>query len=282
MKLYQSADKSVIEFEENNAPSYVLRSEKDFISDKILEEGQWEERIINEAKKFLSDSSNILDLGANIGVWSIALSKTSPRGQIFAFEPQSETYKQLCANLFINGCKNVIPHRFGLGTRKQSGKTLTMQINPENNGASKIVSDEKSENSEIQKIDIKSLSDFDFPKIRLIKMDVEGFELNVLNGGEQLIKRDKPVIFFEAWEKNQKEMFQWFEKRGYIITKLGDSDFYAQHSSEIHARAELHVKARRRVNPCLWWLWVSLAVIGVVSITGAICLSVSSTKKSDT
>jgi hypothetical protein len=71
-------------------------------------------------------------------------------------------------------------------------------------------------------------------------MDVEGYELNVLDGAEELIHRDRPVVFFEAWfydsyqlyliskrPGKKTKMIQWFTQRGFKVHHFGMDDYYA-------------------------------------------------------
>jgi hypothetical protein len=84
IKVYHSKNKKLYEFKvycikldtsssdifqrDEDKPSYILRPERDLISDAILKKGAWEPELVDFAKKFLNRDSNILDIGANIGL----------------------------------------------------------------------------------------------------------------------------------------------------------------------------------------------------------------------
>lgn len=199
--------------------SYVLKPNKDLISEHIIKHGSWEKDLVNKAKSFLKPDSVALDIGANIGTWSLELSRACKR--VYAFEPQPETFNQLCANLVINGCENVTPHRIALGSHKQSGSQLSMKIESKNNGHSRI-----SKGGSVT-VDVKSLDDYGLERIDFIKMDVEGFELNVLEGASRTIEKFHPVVFFEAWPGKRKGLFKWFKEMGYTVHHFSKSDYYA-------------------------------------------------------
>lgn len=213
------------------SPLYLLRDEWDWISEEIVKSGAWESKYITKARQFLNKESTVLDIGANLGAWSIALSPHVK--SIWAFEPQIRTFNQLCGNLFINNCHNVIPVRCALSISIDKYRRLKIHDEwPANNGAAHI--------SQIagERIDIFTLDDF-IPKIGrvdLLKVDVEGWECKVLIGGEELIRRDKPVIFFEALASKPQESAQtldWLKKAEYQIAQIDDNDYLAIHKSKI-------------------------------------------------
>ena len=68
------------------------------------------EVFVNEDYKFEGDKSNpgnILDIGANVGYFSLYISKRFPDAKVFAFEPFPDTYKRLCEHININNLKNI-------------------------------------------------------------------------------------------------------------------------------------------------------------------------------
>lgn len=207
-------------------PLYLFRDSYDYISQVIIETGNWEGSMINYAKSLIFSEANILDIGANLGTWSLELSK-STSGKIYAFEPQLKTFLQLAGNLWINGCFNVIPHRCALGTSDMNGtKTFIKTPDEKNNGQARIVDDKTGE-----EVEMRSLDSFEFPKISLIKMDVEGFESKVLQGAEKLIRRDRPYIIFESWSSDHQNLCEQIQKLGYRIApcpgSLDNADYVA-------------------------------------------------------
>ncbi len=90
-------------------------------------------------------------------------------------------------------------------------------------GLSHVVHEDLTDFNEGQryKAEVKRLDDLDFlreKRIAGIKLDVENFEYFVLKGGEQLIKKDRPVIYAELWDnENRKRCFELMKKLGYNI-----------------------------------------------------------------
>jgi FkbM family methyltransferase len=179
--------------------------------------------------ELIPDGGIILDLGANIGVTSYHLSKKKPQSTILSFEPLTlnmDTLKRV-KNRF--DLKNV--HEFQVAVGEKSG-TLEMVMPVINNvpmhGLSHIIHEENTENNSglKYKVPVVCLDDFDELKkiekpVTAIKMDVENFEYFVLKGAEQLIIKNRPVIYCELWENdNRKKCIDLLNNLGYSAFSL--------------------------------------------------------------
>jgi FkbM family methyltransferase len=137
-----------------------------------------------------------LDIGANIGNHSIFFAKTFK--QVYAFEPNPVTYEVLKINSnYAAEHNNVIPVNFGLSDIEGS---LPFYINPSNIGGSTIIDGNNPHIKNSTQINVKTLDTLNELKdvsLALIKIDVEGHELNVLKGAKKTISREMPAILFE-------------------------------------------------------------------------------------
>lgn len=168
---------------------------------EMLNFGNYEEIEINMAISLIKKGFTILDIGANIGWFSLTLSKKVPDINILAFEPIPKTFDYLRKNILLNKTENIKALNFGLSDK--NGQSIFYYY-PEGsvNASLKNVSKHKKP----QKITckIKRLDDFvktNKTKIDFIKCDVEGAELFVLKGGVDTIKRDRPILFLEMLRK---------------------------------------------------------------------------------
>jgi FkbM family methyltransferase len=132
-----------------------------------------------------------LDVGANLGWYSILLSRLSePGARIFAFEPDPETYRLLLRNLQANGAA-VEACNFALG--ESAGTAQLHRYKRSNNGRHTLLSGNAS--GGIVRVPVHPLSTFweraglGARPIRLMKVDVEGFEYFVLRGAGELLRR---------------------------------------------------------------------------------------------
>lgn len=132
-----------------------------------------------------------IDIGANIGNHALFFSRRFK--QVVAFEPHPLTYRLLTFNTERAG--NITAVNQGLG--EKAGR-LTLTEDALNMGASSLVTN-KGGGAEKTSIDIHTLDSAvaDIEHIELIKVDVEGFEINVLNGGVNTIEKHQPIIVLE-------------------------------------------------------------------------------------
>lgn len=138
----------------------------------------------------------IFDVGANIGYYSILFSRLAPSGRVFAFEP-TETIKKLKRNVF--GCTNIIAFERALG-------------------AAASASDENVHGISTVDAMIHELS---LTRLDSLKVDVDGFDFEVLQGAEETLARFDPWVVIELNHALAKrnhsvpEAFQWLTARGY-------------------------------------------------------------------
>lgn len=199
------------------------------ISEHIASTGVWEKTSVAVFERYARDARLILDIGANIGHHSVVLSRLlGPGGRLFAFEPQMQMYNLLNANLVLNGCTNVEPHRIALGAAPQRLRMHPISYDSfANFGALGVQPGTDAATGSGEVIDVMCLDDFvderglNVEAIDFIKMDVQSFELFTLQGGLRTLKAARPVLFFEV------SPF-WMHRRGYdyraiydLITPLG-------------------------------------------------------------
>jgi FkbM family methyltransferase len=142
----------------------------------------------------IKDDFNILDIGANIGCTSLLFSEIGK--SVHSFEPSPTTFKILSKNTADSGAANIKLHNFGLGARNE---VLELTFAP-NNRSGGFVSDltQASDGHTIEKIEIKKGDDYLLNEnFNFIKIDVEGYEKNVIEGMTHIIDKQKPIIVME-------------------------------------------------------------------------------------
>jgi FkbM family methyltransferase len=198
--------------------------EKDLISNCIANYGYWEQHIHYFYSQFIKPNSIIIDGGANIGFHSIQFAKLANQGKVYCFEPQPLIFNVLSTNILINGATDIVKQfRLGLGDKEENLKMtpLSEQFFSENcinyGGRALTNSDEGEE--EVQLTNIDSLN---LPKLDLIKLDVQGFELKTLLGGKDTISTYHPIIFVENYLnlEDDKKVIKLLKEWGYQIYRL--------------------------------------------------------------
>ena len=167
----------------------------------------------------------ILDIGANIGIMTVMLAKRHPNATIYSFEPVPENARALEKVRKFFGLQNVQIIQTALGDVDEDAKMITPTIsNAKMQGLSHII-ESSSENGEtddvfpvqVQKLDnITSLQQLE--KISAIKIDVENFEYYVLKGGENMLRKHRPLVFCELWNNERRDLcFELMKNMGYSI-----------------------------------------------------------------
>jgi len=135
-----------------------------------------------------------LDVGANIGLSALLLSEIAPLAQIHAFEPSPNTFEYLRKNIDTNlGAQAISLYKSAVG--RENGQTQFVE--DANTGASSHIA-ANGVGLEVPIIMIDSfVENSNFDAVDFIKIDVEGFETDVLSGARYTIFRFRPIVFLE-------------------------------------------------------------------------------------
>lgn len=180
-----------------NGLTFITKCEDIFVSRSLEVYGEWSFGEIRSLSKMLMKSDSIIEAGANIGAHTVFLAKDLvPEGKVFAFEPRRILFQTLCGNLAINEIENVNAFQIGLGEKAEMMREAKMDFGSGLNAGGYALGDLPGTDEEIK---IERLDDIINPSehISLIKADIEGYELNLLKGAENLILRDRPFLYLE-------------------------------------------------------------------------------------
>ena len=158
----------------------------------------WKYRLFTEQQEIkfllenLSPGQTAVDIGSYKGAYTYWMSKRiGSTGKVFAFEPISENFELLRKNVSVNNYNNVFCEQKAVSNEN---KKVTMEIS-DRIGDHRIIENKKSNNATIQ-VDCLTLDKFfkDEQKIDFLKIDTEGFDLHVLQGAENIIKKNKNIV----------------------------------------------------------------------------------------
>jgi FkbM family methyltransferase len=183
----------------------------DHIESKTFWRGYYSLEELLVLEKLLRPSDIFFDIGANTGEFTLFAAKRLQSGQVYAFEPASHMYNKLSMHAERNSLSHV--HLFKLALADSEGETLLYSptINfsdgSVHNGIGSLFSGRFRQSTEHQEvIRLTTLDRFvqehGVPHIDLMKIDVEGAELQVLRGAEQVIRRSLPRIIIEIDKRN--------------------------------------------------------------------------------
>jgi FkbM family methyltransferase len=217
---------------------------------QLLSRGTYEEReisltlhILELRRKYHGDGLVAVDCGANLGVHTVEWAKhMTGWGAVLAFEAQERIYYALAGNIAINNCFNArvihaavsnrsgmmkIPHPNYLANASFGSLELKKIEKPEFIGQAIDYSDEK----KMVEVPMVHLDSFDFPRLDVLKIDVEGMELEVIDGAAKCISEKRPIILVEALKTDAKALRARLESLGYSVFPDG-FNFLALHKDD--------------------------------------------------
>ena len=183
--------------------------------------------------RFLCDSNKTaIDVGANKGNYSLEMSKHSKK--VLSFEPNVSFNKYL--NKMPSNCVTI---NYAVSSH---GKPMFLHApiidnDPKNNMA--FISDEKDEENSllISNVQTVLLDDYISEEIGMIKIDVEGAEISVLNGTKKIIEKYKPNFLIEGLTKPElREQIDFFKPYKYIALKIINGKIFFVENEEIYDR----------------------------------------------
>ena len=188
--------------------------------------GRYEPHIVNLLYSLLTAGDTVIDIGANIGVHALVMSKVvGNHGRVLAIEPHPQIRQTLGKNLIENQINNVdiVP----IALSDHAGSTVLFEGGEfnHNTGQASMWANTGAEGAGIE-VTLGTLDDVvnsvNYSDVKLIKIDIQGAEKSALLGGQDTLVRDKPYILFEydqpAWDManaNLREVVTFLETLGY-------------------------------------------------------------------
>jgi FkbM family methyltransferase len=177
--------------------------------------GEYSEGEVEIFRQIVRPSDMVIEGGANIGAHTIALSKMAgASGGICAFEPQRLVFQTLCANAALNSLTNIYCYQAALADKPGSLVIPITDPHVEQNfGNLEIRGHARGEQTAVLTIDSLPLR-----SCRLIKLDVEGMELQALLGASEVIKKFSPILYVENDRTDrQTELIRHIDSLGYAM-----------------------------------------------------------------
>lgn len=170
----------------------ILPTKDQGLSREIFLHGIREANAVEVMKKEVTPGMNIIDAGANIGYYVLLESQKADK--VYALEPNPNSFRILKRNVQLNKRKNVLLKNIAVGDKTG---TISFVLDESWNLSRVLKPGEKISTGKINKVRIETLDKlFKGKKIDLIRMDVEGYELNILQGAVSLIKSNPKIKIF--------------------------------------------------------------------------------------
>lgn len=163
----------------------------------LLEQEDWFEDEIKFIRTYLQPGMRVVDIGVNYGTYFLtAAKKVGEAGKVWGFEPSSQCCEFVEKSILKNGFQNTVLIKAGLSDRVGSA-FLSTGANTELN----TVADSLGENQEGESIELLTLdhcmNDLDLKEIDFMKIDAEGEESNIIQGGGNFFRENSPLVMFE-------------------------------------------------------------------------------------
>lgn len=168
---------------------WFLPDADNYFASIIAKAGGFQTEHLFEAFKYVTNWQCAVDCGAHVGFWTSDM--VNRFKEVHAFEAARDSYECLLRN--VSG-ENFHPHNLALGDKPGFCVVRNDKDRPGNTGARFI-------SVKSTGVQMKTLDSRELRGVGLLKIDVEGFEYQVLKGAEETIKRDKPVIIMETDKK---------------------------------------------------------------------------------
>ena len=155
--------------------------------------GEYSEGEIDLFRQLLRPGDVAVDAGANIGALTVGMARlVQPGGAIVAFEPQRAIFDILCNNLRLNGLANVTVYRRAVGS--EAG---VIRVPPLDYGQTENFGGVALGGSLGEEVNVVTIDSLGLPRLRLLKVDVEGMEFDVVTGARATIQRLQPALYIE-------------------------------------------------------------------------------------
>lgn len=190
----------------------VNRNDK-YVGRSLIEYGEFSEQEGDFLVNLIDPGDTVVEVGANIGGHTVRMAKKA--GWVIAFEPQRIVHQLLCANIALNSLRNVDAHWAAVG--EKMGKIQVFEINPDipdNFGGLAL-----NLGYEGPEVPCYTLDSFvNVPSLKLLKVDVEGMELDVLKGAVKTIEKHQPFLYVENDRpENSKALLEFIADFGYSM-----------------------------------------------------------------
>jgi FkbM family methyltransferase len=198
--------------------------------------------LLDLRRQHYGDGAVAVDCGANVGVHTVEWAKHMTRwGVVLAFEAQERIYYALAGNIAINNCFNA--RAIHAAVTSQSGTMKMPTPNYARAASFGSLELKKRDDNEFigqpidygedKMVDVRAvqLDSFNFQRLDLLKLDIEGMELDALAGAAGCIAANRPILLVEKLKSDPAQLRAWLEALDYCVFEIGNN-FVAVHKAD--------------------------------------------------
>lgn len=190
--------------------------------------GVYERGALERWRSLIHDGMTVLDIGSNIGLYTLVAARLNPSGRVIAFEPSSENASIMEAMVLKNKLPNVTLIRSAAG---DTSSRAMLYLERHNKGLHSLIPSHTAfgtEDVSVRPVD-EIVREENVQRVDLVKVDVEGFEAKVFAGMKRILEEHHPRIIFEFMPRwiqlagdNPLTLLQSLQNMGYRLIILGD------------------------------------------------------------
>lgn len=188
--------------------------------------GKWDEPILRAMTQYVLPASTFVDIGANIGYFTLQASRLAgPSGLVLALEPSYVNLPKLCDNVRRNAAGNVLICSAAAGRDHAMPSIQFPTFN--NAGAASLRPMSSVSSNRVLQLPLDDLIEQYGLQPDVVKLDIEGFELEALRGMTRTLQRFGPVVICELTDsflreigQSARELLEFMEQLGYEATLL--------------------------------------------------------------
>lgn len=195
---------------------YCLYNKNDIYIGKSIEKyGEFSELEADLFRQICKENDTVIEVGANIGTHTQIFSKlVGDFGKVLAFEPQRIVFQTLCANMALNSISNVYTYQMALSSENGYLNIPDLDYSKKNNYGG-ISMENIKKGSRVPKLKLDGFIN-EINNLKLIKIDVEGMESDVILGAKDLLKNFRPFLYVENDRRDKsKELIELISSLGY-------------------------------------------------------------------
>ena len=186
----------------------MLLDPNDHVSRRIAENGVWEPETWRVVEPHLQRGATLVDVGAHIGYYSLkAAGRVGPNGRVIAIEPDPDTVRKLQENIRANDARNITVQPVACAGSEAILEFFAARNNPTISSISRANASEGAISIRVRARPLDAiLHDVATSRVDVLKIDVEGAELQVLKGAQETLTRYHPLLVVELIDGQLREM----------------------------------------------------------------------------
>ncbi|MGV3554650.1 MAG: FkbM family methyltransferase [Croceibacterium sp.] len=209
-------------------------SPKSDLFKRMIVEGRYEPDAAARLRAYLTQGGDFVDIGANVGFFSILAAKHMEQGRVLAVEPNPSAYERLTDNIARNEVSRKVTTFAGLVSDFEGTESLNTIVGMEEYSSIGSIVHQSAERFEQHALEVKAIKldrlveEGGF-RPALLKVDVEGAEMRVLTGARETLKRHRPVVMcemsralLEPMGSSPEEIASFFAGLDYVVRDVQD------------------------------------------------------------